>query len=209
MNKVKNKIYIPIIIFVLVMIILIIGSTYAYFSLTVQNNYSTTKIDYKLDSVGSASLLSGKNLAINLTRTQMMKKTNDVTYYATEGGTAQTTQNTVAIATASVIGAGVMNCDYTLNVNVTGTMYSKLKAMSSNGGQVILNFDGVDYDLATADFTNGLSGRVTNVSSSSSKDIMASFRVINKKDLNQNSLIDTDMTLTFTVKSFVCQIAAS
>lgn len=208
MNKVNSKTYLPIIVAVLVLIIMTVGSAYAYFSITVKDNSGTTKIDFKLDAVGSSSLISGKNLAINLTREQMMKQANDVTYYATEGGTAQTTANSVAIATATVTGEGTMNCNYTLNVNITGDMYTKLKAMSNNGGQAILNFAGVDYDLATTDFTNGLSGTLTNVSSSSSKDIMSSFRVINKKELNQNDLIGTDMTMTFTVKSFVCQIAS-
>ncbi len=204
----QKKAYIPFIIMVAVLIILAVGSTYAYFTINIQNNGGTTEAGITTEAVGNSVLSSDKNLSIELSRDLMMKKDNDVTYYASETGGASTTEKSVAIAKATVTGNGVMNCNYTLNTTVSGDMYTNLKNMASNTGQIILHFDGRDYDVATTDFTKGLSGTINGVSSTTPKEIKATFKVINKKDVDQKTLAGTNMTIAFTVKSFVCTVAS-
>lgn len=208
MDSKKIKAVVPMIIMVSVLVVLAVSGSYAYFTLNVQNEGGTTTSKVNTGVVGSSSLLPGKNMLLNLTRELMMMPNSDKSLYATEDGTPSTSETKLSIASAKVVGEGVMNCNYTLNVDITGTMYDKIKVMANNSNQLILNIDGTDYDIVNDDLTNGISGVINGVSSSVSKNIMASFRFVNKKEVSQNDLKDTNITLGFTVKEFVCVVAS-
>lgn len=208
MNPEQKKVVIPIILVVIILIVLVFGATYAYFTIDIKNNSTTTTAQTSIPEIGSSALVAGDNLSINLTRDLMMKKDNDIPYYATVDGTPSTSENKVAIATANVTGNNTMDCEYALNVLISGDMYTKFKELTNNEGQMILNFAGQDYDLATTDFTNGLSGILNGITKNTTNEILASFKIVNRKDIDQNSLTDTSMTISFTVKSFTCNITS-
>lgn len=204
----KDTIIIPMIIVILTFVLLIVGSAYAYF--TANNRIGgSTNINTEFESVGISKLASKNNLKLNLTLVDMMKKDNNVDYYATLDGTPSTSENSEIIATASVEGNGKMNCNYTLEVTVNGTnnMYEAFKNMEKkSAGQLILNVDGIDYDLYNVTFPLTITGTIDDLSENNSKDIKASFRIVNRKDIDQSDLANKDLTLSFNAKLFTCSL---
>lgn len=204
----KDKIIIPVIIVILTFVLLIVGSAYAYF--TANNSIGgSTNINTEFESVGISKLASKNNLKLNVTLVDMMKKDNNINYYATLDGTPSTSENSEVIATASVEGNGKMNCNYTLEVTVNGTnnMYEAFKNMTNkSAGQLILNVDGKDYDLYNVTFPLTITGTINDLSENNSKDIKASFRIVNRKDIDQSNLANKDLTLSFNAKLFTCSL---
>lgn len=204
----KDKIIIPMIIVILTFVLLIVGSAYAYF--TANNSIGgSTNINTEFESVGISKLASKNNLKLNVTLVDMMKKDNNIDYYATLDGTPSTSENSEVIATASVEGNGKMNCNYTLEVTVNGTnnMYEAFNNMENkSAGQLILNVDGKDYDLYNVTFPLTITGTLNDLSENNSKDIKASFRIVNRKDIDQSDLANKDLTLSFNAKLFTCSL---
>lgn len=204
----KDKIIIPMIIVILTFVLLIVGSAYAYF--TANNSIGgSTNINTEFESVGISKLASKNNLKLNVTLVDMMKKDNNINYYATLDGTPSTSENSEVIATASVEGNGKMNCNYELEVTVNGTnnMYEAFKNMENKSDeQLILNVDGEDYDLFNVTFPLTITGTINDLSENNSKDIKASFRIVNRKDVDQSNLANKDLTLSFNAKLFTCSL---
>lgn len=204
----KDKIIIPMIIVILTFVLLIVGSAYAYF--TANNSIGgSTNINTEFESVGISKLASKNNLKLNVTLVDMMKKDNNINYYATLDGTPSTSENSEVIATASVEGNGKMNCNYELEVTVNGTnnMYEAFKNMENKSDeQLILNVDGEDYDLFNVTFPLTITGTINDLSENNSKDIKASFRIVNRKDIDQSNLANKDLTLSFNAKLFTCSL---
>ena len=212
-----KKTLVPTIMAVATLVVLVVGATYAYFSVTGTNNFGTKTITASAPTVGSVALSSGTALTMNLTAQQMMKGSSDITYYATASGTS-TTASSPVMATAAVTGDGTFSCDYTFNIaaSSTGTnMYTAFQGMSTKStGQIVLTvtpFGGtattVDFNTASA-FPKTISGTVTGLTKSASKTVTAQLKFVNKKDINQDALQGTDIILTFTATAFTCTATA-
>lgn len=210
MDEKNRSVIISMIIIILTFILLIVGSTYAYFSAT--NNISGyTGVNIKFESVGIPRLESKNNLKLNITLVNMVKQNENVSYYATLDGNPTTNENNEVIATASIDGNGVMDCNYIFEVNASGknNMYEAFSSMNDKStGQLILNVDGTDYDLYDVTFPLTVSGTITNLSENNSKDIKASFRIVNRYDKDQSDLADKDLTLKFSAKTFSCSLVS-
>ncbi len=209
MSPENKKLVLSTLIMVITLVMLVMGAAYAYFSAdnTIDNN--TTKIETTIEDVGIVSLKAGKDLSLNISAVQMMKQTGDVEYYATESGTPSTSANTVAIATADVEGNGTMSCNYQLKAEISGTnnMYTVLNNMSTKSvGQLVLNVDGVEYDFYSTTFPKTITGTLTGLKEGSPKNIMASFKVVNKSSIDQSDLAGTDLTITFAVEQLNCNL---
>ncbi len=210
-------ILIPAIIAIATLIILTVGATYAYFTVQAENHYETTTISATAGEVGTVSLSSGSSLTMALTAEDMMKKGNDVGYYATASGKT-TTATSPVIATAVVEGVGVFNCEYTLLITptyTTSSMYSKFKAITpaanQTTGQVVLTVGSTVYDFATHDFSTAWThtGSFTGISSSSSastKELTAQFKILNSNTIDQSNLSGSDIRFTFTATAFSCNV---
>lgn len=208
METKRTSVIISMVIIIITFVLLIVGSTYAYFS-AINTVSGSTNIDTKFESVGIPQLESMNNLKLYLSLVDMMKQNSDVTYYATLNGTPTTSENSEVIAKTSVIGNGVMNCDYTLEVTISGTnnMYNAFSNMSDKStGQLVLNVAGTDYDLYNVTFPLTINGTINNLSENNSQNIEASFRIVNKYDKNQSDLANKDLTLSFNAKTFKCSI---
>ena len=213
----SKKALVPAIIAVFTIMVLAVGATYAYFTVGQTNDFGTKTISASAPAVGSVALSSGSNLTMNLTRDQMMQKSNDVSYYATASGT-QTTASSPTMATISVTGSGTFSCDYTFNIaaSSTGTsMYTAFQGMTGKStGQIVLTvtpFGGTaqTFDFNTASlFPATVSGTVTGLTSSQSKTMTAQLKFVNKKTVVQDALENTDITLTFTATAFTCTSTA-
>lgn len=206
----NKKVIISTIIMVIVLVFLIVGASYAYFTSTVSNDSKTTNANVNTSAASTATLVSKDNLSLNLTREQMMNKGKNVTYYATTTGNPSTSETNVIIGVASVSGQDKMECDYSLALSYSGTnnmitAFSNMADKSDN--QIILNVDGVDYDIFKTK-PSIINGTIKDLSSSSSKNIFASFRIVNRTDKNQTALSGTDITISFNMSKFTCKVVA-
>lgn len=205
----KQKILIPTLIVILVLVLMVVGATFAYFSVDIQNDSQVIKVNGNAQSVGNVSLSAGDNLKLILTAESMMNNNRNVNYYATIDGTPTTEENNVAIATAKVSGNGTMDCDYKINATIkaTNSMYDAFNRMNTKSkNQLVLKFDGVEYDFYDTTFPKEIRGKISGINSETTKDILASFKVVNRSDIKQDALAGTDLTLSFAVTEFICQI---
>ena len=204
-----KSVIIPTLIMIITFFFLIVGATYAYFSVSTTISGGSSKINTTVESVGVSMLKTGNNLSLNLTLVDMMKNNKDVTYYATADGVPSTTENSEIIGTAEVDGNGIMNCNYELEVNASGinNMYTAFQKMSTKSvDQLVLNVDGIEYDLYNVSFPLIINGTLENVQDGLPKDIVASFKIVNKSDIDQSGIAGTDIVLSFSVNEYNCEI---
>ena len=207
--KDMKTIVIPTLLMVITFFVLIVGATYAYFNVSTTVSGGSTKVYTDVETVGVSTLRTGNNLSLNLTLVDMMQSSNDKVYYASLNGVPSTTEISEVIGTAEVDGNGVMKCTYELVVNSSGTknMYTAFQNMSTKSeGQLVLNIAGIDYDLYNVTFPLSIKGTLENVKEGASKDIKASFKIVNKSNVDQSKLAGTDIILSFSVKEYECEI---
>lgn len=206
----ETKVVVPMIIMVFTFVVLILGSAYAYF--TADNRiFGTTNVNTEFASVSTSALKAKNNLKLNLSLVDMMKHDNNIIYYATLDGTPSTSENSEIIATATVNGNGKMDCNYTIKVNASGTnnMYTAFIDMNTKSiNQLILNVAGTDYDLYNVTFPLTITGSLKNLDKDNSHDIKASFKIINRHDLDQSVLANKDVTLSFGIDSYTCSLVS-
>ncbi len=208
-----KKILISMIVAVATLVVLVIGAAYAYFSVSTTNSFGTKTITATTPDVGSVTLTSGAALTMNLTAEQMMKGESDLTYYASASGTT-TTATSPVMATATVTGAGTFSCSYSFNIaaSSTGTsMYTAFQGMTGKStGQIVLTVTPFGGSAQTFDFNSGslfpatVSGTITNLTSAQAKTLTAQLKFVNKYNLAQDALKNTDIILTFTATTFSC-----
>jgi hypothetical protein len=191
-----------------VLLSFVIGATYAYFSVTAVSNFGTSTINAAAGPIGTVTLNgSGANLNMSLTALDMVQGNNPVTYYASPSGKT-TTPTTVTLGTASLspnTDTNNYHCTVTLSVTHTGTndMYNKFNHKTGNVydytnrsyNQIVLTIDGTDYDFYDAWPTNNQVNISFNVDKDHTKDITASFMMVNKT-YDQSYLADTDIQIT-------------
>ena len=198
MKKVKENFHI--IIAVATLLITVVGATYAYFTSVTRFEDFLTNISLETEDIRAVSIVSGKNLNLKLSAADMMKQDSDVAYYATEDGTPQTEENTIALASATTVDEYTYVCNYTLNIACDGDMLEKIPGE----GTAILNVNGFDYDLYNTSFPTTISGTLSGLTSNNPVAINGSLRIINLKGTNQSDMAGTKMTLTFTAEKFDC-----
>ena len=188
---------------------IVIGASYSYFTASSSNEGGTNTILSTTETAGSVTLRkSDASLKLDLTAQDMANSSNDITYYATTTGTPSTTEVIANIATATLEGLGEMTCDYDITATLSGTTYDAFKAMNTaSTNQLILNVDGVDYDLYDTTFPLNIKKTMANLTQSDlTEDIKASFRIVNKSNLNQNAIAGTNLSVNFTVNDFACKL---
>ena len=195
-------------------VFLIIGATYAYFNLAI-NNFKTTKVNASIENMGTVALTTGSNLKMTLTNELMSDKGTDVTYYASKNGVT-TTETSEAIGKAVVIGEGTFSCDYTISFDdnesslydvfqETDILDISASGLADKNNQIILTVNGTSYDFATADlFPQTISGTLTDISENSPQSINAQLKVVNKTGLKQTGFAGSNIKISFTVDSFEC-----
>ncbi len=187
------------------LLLMIIGATYAYFAVSTVSNFGTRTINAQAGNIGTVTL-DGSNALLNmsLTALDMVQGSSDITYYASSSGTT-TTPTEVTIGTASVTPSTDTNyyhCTYTLSVTHTGTndMYTAFTSGANKStGQIILTINGTDYDFYDGwPANNQVTGEFyTNVSNPA--DITAGLRLINDSEINQNYLANTDIQISISL----------
>lgn len=204
-----KRVIILTIIGVAILVLFVIGATYAYFSVPVKNNFTKTNISSTVESIGVVTMSPGSDISMEITSGQMMKMDTDVAYYGSSEGTTEEETSEI-IGTASVSGNGVFNCTYDLVMNATGTnnMYDAVQGMTDKEGQLILTVNGVRYDFSTTNlFPKTISGEMLGLTEGVNQELTAQLKLVNSSGVEQNALVGTDINITFELKNFNCKIA--
>ena len=187
------------------------GATYAYFSVTLFNNFGTRTITAEAGNAGSVTLNgTNANLTMDLTVADM-RLMGHVPYYASSSGKT-TTPTEVTIGTATVGSNNDTNyykCSYTLNVTKSGTMYDAFTSNSNptkGKDQIILTIDNREYDWYSEAFPTTINGTFI-VKSESDYQIKAGLRIINDI-VEQNAIAGTNINISLSVaaNSLNCEV---
>lgn len=206
-----KKILAPTIIAIATLLVLVVGATYAYFSVTATNDFGTKTIEASAATVGSVALVQANNeLAMNLTAADMMDKGTDTAYCIPDSSIApcEVYQNLVR---TTVTGDGTFSCDYTLIIDDNpNSMYDVFQNMTGkSANQIVLAFNSLSvpkkYDFNTANlFPLTINGTMKEVTSSYTGHIDAMLKIVNKTSVDQTALAGTNLTLTINVTDFKC-----
>jgi len=210
MKVVNKKILVPTIIGITFLIMLIIGTAYAYFSVNTRYDFSASA-SATTPKVGSVTF-QGTNqiLSMDLTRADMMSN-NAGRYYASFNGKTKIPTEEV-IGVASVDGEGTYSCDYTIKIDDnSNSIYDKFQSMAGKSeGQIVLTVNGVDYDFNTSNlFPKRISGTLSGISETSPQNITAGLKFVNSSSINQSALKESSISLSFIAESFSCEASAT
>ena len=201
----EDKKKILLVFIVAIFLVLIVSATYAYFAVSTVNNFGTSTINAQAGNIGTVTL-NGNSAQLNmsLTALDMAQGNSDITYYASSSGKTTTPTEDV-IGTASVSPTSdttTYHCTYTLSVTHTGTndMYTAFSsAANKSTGQIILTINGTDYDFYDGwPTSNQVSGSFY-IKGTQTKNITAGLRIINKSNVNQNYLANTDISISISL----------
>jgi hypothetical protein len=201
----EDKKKILLVFIVAIFLVLIVSATYAYFAVSTVNNFGTSTINAQAGGIGTVTL-NGNNAQLNLSVTalDMVQGNSDITYYASSSGKT-TTETEEVIGTASVTPSTDTNyyhCTYTLSVTHSGTndMYTVFSsAANKSAGQIFLTINGTDYDFYNGWPTNNQVQGDFYTTVSNPASITAGLKIINKSNINQNYLANTDIQITISL----------
>lgn len=203
-----KKVVFPTLIAVVFMLVLIVGATYAYVSVTSNNSFGTPTIKSSIPSIGSVTINKGTDLTLNLTLSQVQKPSSDVVYYATASGPS-TQATSPVIATATVTGEGTFTCSYTISVSASGELFTN--SVGLGGGLLYLTINGgtngasaTTHDFNTAWSNKTVTGTLTGITSGAAKTITAQLYYKNSATIDQTKLNGKSGTVTFTMTDFSC-----
>jgi len=214
----NKKILIPTIVAVATLVLLVFGATYAYFTIESTNNFGTKELNATVEDMASAVVLEQveNTLSLDVTRAMMSDKAvydeetgailegNIGTKYYASGSTIPAN-----IAKMSVAGEGTYTCTYKINVakSATNDLYTAFQGMSTKSSdQIYLTLNGAKYDFNTANlFPITYNGTTYGITKDSPQYITANLALLNK-NVNQNDLKGKDITLTFSISDFNCEL---
>ena len=210
MDKSNNKMLFYTILIIGLLIVLVTGATYAYFNVPFTRATGTVKAIVEGPLEGSVVITSGEVLSLNMERAGMMQQNSDKTFYATTNGKPVEEQSEKpVVATAKAIGDYTFNCDYKLHVQMEGNMYEAFQKLTDKSkGQIVLTVADKEYDFAdSTELKTGfdVTGKITNLSSSASQTINAQFKIVNKSNIDQTGLKNTNVKFTFSIVEFTCK----
>ena len=204
-NNKKKKIRL-LIIGLIVLLITIIGATYAYFSITGTNNSSSSVITNTFGESGNVTLTGSNTLHITLNATDMATNNKGNIYYATDvqSENYKTTSTSYEVAKATVVGGddsqSYSNCKFNLNVALSGDMANLLQE-----GDMKITFSGAytgTYDLSN--LSSPYEVTLSNLSGTNRTQSINAVVEFNNLDKDQVYLAGKTLTITLTNTDFSC-----
>ena len=212
-NSDKKKILIPMIIGVSVLIIVVIGAAYAYFTATNIGNFGNAFIHAESEDT-KIIFFNNQEISMKISNINMVDTGADVTYYAQADSEYPTTDpTTITLATLTTTGSGTYSCNYTLSVvdsndgfPSTYEAFQSMTAKSANQIVLTINTDTTyTLDFNTPDlFPATISGTFSTLTSSNPISITGQLKVVNKTGLNQSDIAGTYMNIHIDVDEFDC-----
>ena len=191
----------------IMLLILVIGATYAYYNVQSGNTSSTHSLSTGVGEAGSVSLVNDtKNLHIRMTALNMQEDNGIDELWATDTSDNYDEEEVLRpIAHATVIGGDDetrYTCTFSLTINLTGTMVSSLQE-----GDAIIRFRGMDsfeYDLSNV--TSPTTITINTLSGRNREESLYVSAKINNKDSNQDYLQGKSLNIEITNSDFSCEV---
>ncbi len=197
--------------------LLLIGGTYAYFSINATSDKTGAKVAGKANNLGNPAMqIKTSKLYLNLDANLMSQANAGKTYYANENesGLALETNPNYTLATAQLPeGDEVLDCTY--NYKVTATVTTPITDNSDSDVKVIVGDKTMTLKELTTAGTNGIivSGEIKNLTKGQSVSIPLTSSVTNTAN-TQDNLVGNSYTIKIEPytsgdkKAFSCKLHA-
>ena len=197
-------------------LLLLIGGTYAYFSINASNNHTGTKVTGKANNLGNPTMqIKTSKLYLNLDANLMSQANAEKTYYANEdeSGLALITNPNYVLAMAS-LPEGDEPLDCTYNYKVTATVTTPITDNSDSDVKVIVGDKTMTLKELTTAGTDGIivSGDIKNLTKGQSVSISLTSSVTNTSS-TQDKLVGNSYTINIEpynegdTKAFSCKLS--
>ncbi len=198
-------------------LLLLIGGTYAYFSINASNDQTGAKVTGKANNLGNPAMqIKTSKLYLNLDANLMSQANAGKTYYANENesGLALETNPNYTLATAQLPeGDEALDCTY--NYKVTASVTTPITDNSDNDVKVVVGDKTMTLKELTTAGTNGIivSGEIKNLTKGQSVSIPLTSSVTNTAN-TQDKLVGNSYTIKiepYTIgdkKAFSCKLHA-
>ena len=179
-------------------LLLLVGGTYAYFSINASNDKTGAKVTGKANNLGNPTMqIKTSKLYLNLDANLMSQANAGKTYYANENenGLALTTNPNYTLATAQLPeGDEALDCTY--NYKVTATVTTPITDNSDSDVKVIVGDKTMTLKELTTAGTNGIivSGEIKNLTKGQSVSIPLTSSVTNTAN-TQDNLVGNSYTI--------------
>ena len=198
-------------------LLLLIGGTYAYFSINATSDKTGAKVTGKANNLGNPTMQTKTSkLYLNLDANLMSQANAGKTYYANENenGLALTTNPNYTLATAQLPeGDEALDCTY--NYKVTATVTTPITDNSDSDVKVVVGDKTMTLKELTTAGTNGIivSGEIKNLTKGNSVSIPLTSSVTNTAT-TQDKLVGNSYTINIEpytngdTKAFSCKLHA-
>ncbi len=198
-------------------LLLLVGGTYAYFSINATSDKTGAKVTGKANNLGNPTLQTKTSkLYLNLDANLMSQANAGKTYYANENenGLALETNPNYTLATASLPeGDEALDCTY--NYKVTATVTNPITDNSDSDVKVVVGDKTMTLKELTTAGTNGIivSGEIKNLTKGNSVSIALTSSVTNTAT-TQDKLVGNSYTIKIEpytsgdTKAFSCKLHA-
>ncbi len=196
-------------------LLLLIGGTYAYFSINATSDKTGAKVTGKANSLGNPTMqIKTSKLYLNLDANLMSQANAGKIYYANENesGLALETNPNYTLATAQLPeGDEALDCTY--NYKVTATVTNPITDNSDSDVKVVVGEKTMTLKELTTAGTNGIivSGEIKNLTKGQSVSIPLTSSVTNTSN-TQDKLVGNSYTIKIEpynngdIKTFSCQL---
>ena len=178
--------------------LLLVGGTYAYFSINATSDKTGAKVTGKANNLGNPTMqIKTSKLYLNLDANLMSQANAGKTYYANENesGLALTTNPNYTLATAQLPeGDEALDCTY--NYKVTGAVTTPITDNSDSDVKVVVGDKTMTLKELTTAGTNGIivSGEIKNLTKGQSVSIPLTSSVTNTAN-TQDKLVGNSYTI--------------
>ena len=196
-------------------LLLLVGGTYAYFSINATSDKTGAKVTGKANNLGNPAMqVKTSKLYLNLDANLMSQANAGKTYYANknENGLALETNPNYTLATAQLPeGDEVLDCTY--NYKVTATVTTPITDNSDNDVKVVVGDKTMTLKELTTAGTTGIivSGEIKNLTKGNSVSIPLTSSVTNTAN-TQDKLVGNSYTIKIEpynsgdTKAFSCNL---
>ena len=198
-------------------LLLLIGGTYAYFSINATSDKTGAKVTGKANNLGNPTMqIKTSKLYLNLDANLMSQANAGKTYYANENenGLALTTNPNYTLSTVSLpVGDEALDCTY--NYKVTATVTNEITDNSDSDVKVVVGDKTMTLKELTTAGTNGIivSGKIKNLTKGQSVSIPLTSSVTNTAN-TQDKLVGNSYAINIEpytsgdTKAFSCKLHA-
>ena len=200
---------------VFAILIFVVGATYAYFSIGINNTTTDSTVSGTTNKYGTASLTTNTSkLYLKFTNDEMSEDHKGTTYYANSdtAGTPLTTNPNYILATASLEDGDLpLDCEY--NFKVTATVTKAITDGSDSDVKITIGSTTKTLKELVSAGTDGVivSGKLKSLVTGTNQTISLSSTITNTT-ANQNGLSGNSYTVTISpyasgnTKSFSCKL---